>query len=129
MTSRALRSVLRMWTRRRNTEWAAARVARFKHERAVMRLGDPFRDRQPQTRARAAASGIELDEPIEYSFPFGGRDARAGVGHADPDGLAVRVDVDNDRASRWCVLDGVLHHVQHQLMEQIFVAAERNLGR
>ena len=42
----------------------------LEHERSMVSLGDPPRDRQSESRALAAAGRVELDEPVEDPEPI-----------------------------------------------------------
>ena len=68
-------------------------------------LGNPFRNRQAQPRALAAARRIQLHEAIEDSRAILVGDAGAAVGDADADLRAVDRDVNCHRAAGRRVLD------------------------
>src|ERR1041384_8169715 len=83
-----------------DAEGTAAGTRGLERQRALVRFRDPFRDRQPQSRAFGAARRIELDEAIEDARPIGIRDAAAAVAHANTDARAVRAHLDADGAPR-----------------------------
>ena len=59
-------------------EAGAARVGLVDRDRAVVMLGDPLRDREPETGAAVGRAGCP-PEPIEHVGAILGRDARPGV--------------------------------------------------
>src|SRR5437660_297777 len=104
------RGVLRMPEREIHLECGSATELAVVAYRAVVRLDNPVRDRQTESRPSALVLACAIDpiEPLEDVTQIGAGDADSGVLHDQPSPVFVAQDGNVDLSSGVGVLDGVV---------------------
>src|SRR5579863_3159411 len=115
--------------RQDDLERRAALLAVAHADGAVVGLGDPARDREPEPRPARRAPAGALTVAVEDRRALRGGDPRARVGHLDDDRLALAARAHDDAAAARRELEGVGYEVVERLPELLGVRPQLQVER